>query len=71
MTTTRMQQLQEKAAAKRQRCSRWLLTFMQGDQPKFLTKAMLRTNAMHELGVSKNSIDYGWIDAIETSGRRD
>ena len=45
--------------------------FMQGDQPKYLTKDELRSVAMRELNVSKNSFDFGWIDAIETSGRHD
>ena len=66
-----MKELQEKAADERQRCSRWLLRFMQNDQPKFLTKAELRAAAMRELCVSKNSFDFAWIDAIETTGRHD
>ena len=34
-------------------------------------KAELRVAAMRELGVSKNSFDFAWIDAIETTGRHD
>ena len=36
-----------------------------------LTKAELRVAAMRELGVSKYSFDFAWIDAIETTGRHD
>ena len=35
------------------------------------TKAELRDAAVRELNVSKNSFDYGWIDAIEETGRHD
>jgi hypothetical protein len=66
-----MQALQEKAADERQRCSRWLLRFMQNGQPKFLTKDELRAAAMRELGVSKSSFDFAWINAIEMTGRHD
>jgi len=31
----------------------------------------LRGAAMRELNVSKSSFDFGWIDAIETTGRHD
>ena len=44
---------------------------MQGNQPKFLTKAELREAAIRELKVSKNSFDFGWISAIEETGRHD
>jgi len=71
MLKSRMQELQEKAADERQCCSRWLLRFMQNGQPKFLTKAELRVAAMRELGVSKNSFDFAWINAIEMTGRHD
>lgn len=71
MTNSKMQQVQELAADQRRRCSAWLLTFMRDDHPKFLTKSELRVAAMHELGVSKGAFDFGWIDAIETSGRHD
>jgi len=67
----RQQQLSEKADQERRRSRDWLLKFMQGDQPKFLTKDELRAAAMRELNVSKNSFDFAWIDAIETTGRHD
>jgi hypothetical protein len=38
---------------------------------QFLTKAELRDPAIRELKVSKNSFDYGWIDAIKQPGRYD
>jgi hypothetical protein len=44
---------------------------MRDNQPKFVTKAELRGAAMHELKVSKNSVDFGWIEAIEQTGRHD
>jgi hypothetical protein len=44
---------------------------MKGNQPKFLTKAELRNAAIRELNVSKNSLDFAWIDAIEEAGRQD
>jgi hypothetical protein len=55
----------------RHRCRDWLLRFMKGNQPKFLTKAELRNAAIRELNVSKNSFDFAWIDAIEEAGRQD
>src|SRR5882724_8084046 len=65
MTKSRSQELSEKAAAERRRCSAWLIPFMQNGQPKFLTKDELRIAAMHQLNVSKSSFDFAWIDAIE------
>jgi hypothetical protein len=45
---------------------------MQDNQPKFLTKEeLLRRAAMDELQVSKNAFDFGWMAAIEDSGRQD
>jgi hypothetical protein len=44
---------------------------MRDNQPKFLTKNELRSVAMRELNVSKNSFDFAWIDAIERTGRHD
>jgi hypothetical protein len=67
----RQQQLSEKAHEEQRRCRDWLLKFMQADKPKFLTKDELRAAAMRELNVSKNSFDFAWIDAIETTGRHD
>ena len=40
-------------------------------QPRFLTKAELESLAIAKLGVSKNSFDFAWIDAIERTGRED
>jgi hypothetical protein len=71
MPKTRSQELWEKAAEERQRCRDWLLLFMRSNQPKFLTKAELRDAAIRELRVSKNSFDFGWIEAIEQTGRHD
>jgi hypothetical protein len=71
MTKSRSQELSEKAAAERRRCSDWLLPFMQNGQAKFLTKDELRVAAMRQLNVSKNSFDFAWIDAIETAERHD
>jgi hypothetical protein len=71
MTKTRKQELQEKAAEECARCREWLLAFLRLDLPKAWTKAELRVAAMRELGVSKNSFDYAWIDAIELTGRID
>ena len=34
-------------------------------------KPELREAAMRDLKVSKNSFDFGWIEAIEQSGRHD
>ena len=58
---SRSQELSAKAAEERRRCRDWLLKYMQGNQPKFLTKAELREAAIRELKVSKNSFDFGWI----------
>jgi hypothetical protein len=71
MSKSRSQELSEKAHDERRRCRDWLLPFMQGNQPKFLTKDELRAAAMRELNVSKNSFDFAWMDAIETTGRHD
>ena len=69
--SSRSKELSDKARQEQRRCRDWLLRFMQSDQPKYLTKDELRSVAMRELNVSKNSFDFGWIDAIETSGRHD
>ena len=68
---SRQQELSEKADEERRRCRDWLLRFMQGNHPKFLTKAELREAALRELNVSKNSFDFAWMDAFETTGRHD
>lgn len=71
ITSSRSQELSAKAGEERRRCRDWLLNFMRDNQPKFLTKAELCDAAMRELNVSKNSFDFGWIEAIEQSGRHD
>jgi len=71
MTKSRSQELSEKFAADWRRCRDWLLPFMQNNQPKFLTKAELRSAAMRELKVSKNAFDVAWVVAIEDAGRHD
>jgi hypothetical protein len=68
---TKGQELSEKATEERRRCRDWLLPFMQDNQPKFLTKAELRDARCEILKVSKNSFDFGWIEAIEPTGRHD
>src|SRR5579862_8630169 len=71
MTKTRSEELSERFTEQWQRCRDWLLPFMQNGQPKPLTKEELRTVAMRELKVSKNAFDFGWIAAIEDTGRQD
>jgi hypothetical protein len=71
MPKTRSQQLFEIADDERRRVRDWLLPFMRDNQPKFLTKTELREAAVRELKVSKNSFDFGWIEAIEKAGRQD
>jgi hypothetical protein len=44
---------------------------MQNNQPKFFIKDELRSTAMRERNVSKNSFDMGWIMTIEDTGRYD
>ena len=68
---TRSEELSRKAADERRRCLDWLLPFMKDGQPKLATKDELRTVAMRDLGVSKSSFDFAWIDAIERTGRQD
>jgi hypothetical protein len=68
---TRSQELSEKFTEQWQQCRDWLLPYMQNDQRKFLTKNELRIAAMRDLNVSKNAFDFGWIAAIEDSGRHD
>ena len=71
MPKTRSQQLFEIADDERRRVRDWLLPFMRDNQPKFLTKTELREAAIREHKVSKNSFDFGWIEAIEKAGRHD
>jgi len=68
---TRAQELSRKAADERRRCRNWLLPFMEAGRPRVATKAELCAVAMRELGVSKSSFDFAWIDAIERTGRHD
>jgi len=44
---------------------------MQENQPKFLIRDELRVAAMRQFNVSKSSLDFAWIDAIEQTGRHD
>jgi hypothetical protein len=71
MTKTRQQELSEKFTEQWQRSRDWLVPFMQNNQPKFLTKDELRSAAMRELNVSKSAFDFGWMAAIEDTGRHD
>ena len=71
MSKSRSQELSKKFTEQWQRCREWLLPFMQNNQPKFLTKDELRVAAIRELRVSKNAFDFGWIVAIEDTGRHD
>jgi hypothetical protein len=68
---TRKEELSERFSAQWQQCRDWLWPYMQNNQPKFLTKDELRSAAMRELEVSKNAFDFGWMAAIEDSGRHD
>jgi len=71
MTKTRQQELSEKFTEQWQRSRDWLVPFMRNNQPKFLTKDELRSAAMRELNVSKSAFDFGWMAAIEDTGRHD
>ncbi|HZR61571.1 MAG TPA: hypothetical protein VFA80_11555 [Xanthobacteraceae bacterium] len=71
MAKTRKEELSERFTEQWRQCRDWLLPFMQDNQPKFLTKDELRSAAMRELKVSKHAFDFGWMAAIEDSGRRD
>ena len=71
MTKTRSQELSDKVTEQWQQCRDWLLPFMENNKPKLLTKDELRAAAMHELKVSKNAFDFGWMAAIEDIGRHD
>jgi hypothetical protein len=68
---TRADDLSRKAADERRRARDWLLPFMENDRPRYATKDELRAAAMRDLGVSKSSFDFAWIDAIERTGRRE
>jgi hypothetical protein len=71
MKKTRSEELSEKFTEQWQRCRDWLLPLMQNNRPKFLTKDELRTAAVRELKVSKNAFDFGWVAAIDDTGRHD
>jgi hypothetical protein len=71
MMKTRSLDLSEKFTEQWQRCRDWLLPYMENNQPKFLTKDELRSAAMRELKVSKSAFDFGWMAAIEDTGRHD
>ena len=68
---TRAEDLSRKAADERRRCRLWLLQFIGEGKPRYATKSELRDAAIRELGVSKSSFDFGWIAAIEQTGRQD
>lgn len=71
MTKSRQQELSEKFTEQWRRSRDWLVPFMQNNQPKLLTKDELRSAAMRELKVSKSAFDFGWMAAIEDTGRQD
>jgi hypothetical protein len=71
MTKNRRQELSDTFTEQWQRARDWLIPLMQGNQQKFLTKDELRSAAMRDLGVSKNAFDFGWMSAIERTGRHD
>jgi hypothetical protein len=71
MIKSRSQELSEKFTDQWHRSRDWLLPFMRNGQPKFLTKDELRSAAMRELNVSKNAFNFGWMAAIEDTGRHD
>ena len=71
MIKSRRQELSEEFTRQWHRSRDWLLPFMQNNQPKLLTKDKLRSAAMGELKVSKSAFDFGWMAAIEDTGRYD
>ena len=71
ITKCRPQELSEQFTEQWQRSRDRLVPFMQNNQPKFLTKDELRSAATRELSVSKNAFDFGWMAAIEDTGRHD
>jgi hypothetical protein len=71
MTKTRQQELSQRFTEQWRRSRDWLLPFMQDNQPKFLTKEELRLAAIRELKVSKSAFNFGWMAAINDSGRYD
>jgi hypothetical protein len=71
LTKSRGQELSENFTEQWHQCRDWLVPYMQNNQPKFLTKEELCVAAMCELNVSKSAFDFGWIAAIEDTGRHD
>lgn len=71
MLSGRKKELYEKAAEERRRCKEWLRQFVVPSQSRVFTKIELRTAAVRELGISKNSFDFAWISVIEETGRHD
>ena len=71
MTNSRRQELSATFTKQWQRARDWLIPLMLNNQPKFLTKDELRSAAMRELNVSKSAFDFGWMAAIEDTGRQD
>jgi hypothetical protein len=68
---SRQQELSGRFEEQWKRSRAWLLPYMQDGRPKFATKDELRAAAMRELNVSKNAFDFGWMAAIEDTGRED
>ncbi len=65
------EKLYREAEIQRRACEAWITARIVPDQPKWATKAELRTAAMRELGCSKSAFDRAWIAAIERTGRHD
>ena len=71
MTKSRRKELSDTFTEQWQRARDWLIPLMVNNQPKFLTKDEMRSAAMRELNVSKNAFNFGWMAAIEDTGRND
>ena len=72
MTHNRRLALMDQAIAERERLRDWLLPHMANGKSKAFTKDQYRQLAAADLGAfSKAAFDYGWIAAIEDSGRQD
>lgn len=70
MPKSRQELLSAKAADERRRCRLWLLQFIGEGKPRYTTKSELRDGAIRDLGISKASFDFAWIDTIERTGQR-
>jgi len=66
---SRADDLSRKAADQRRRCRLWLLQFIGEGKPRYATKSELRDAAIRELGISKSSFNFAWIDVIERTGQ--